>query len=181
MKNFEVASRYAKAIYGLAKEEGQQEKVLAEVSALADVLEDKELKAHLNSPLMNEEDKKSIVNRLLDSADFSGSTKNFINLVADKGRLSILTEVSMLFQKYIDEEKGLVRGEVVSATDLTDEDKTNIEAKVTSLLNKKLFLEYKKDPSFLGGVVVKVGDYTIDYSVGRQLERIKESLNEGVQ
>lgn len=181
MKNFEVASRYAKAVYSLALEEKQEEKVLSEINALSEVLSDKELRAHLNSPLMTDEEKKAIVNRLLDSADFSQTTKSFLNLLADKSRLSNLPEIATLLQKYLDDANGVVRGEVVSATDLSQDDREGIETKVSSLLDKKLLLEYKKDPSVLGGVVVKVGDYTIDYSVNRQLERIKESLNEGVQ
>lgn len=181
MKNFEVASRYAKAVYSLAVEENQQEKILSEITAVSDVLEDKELSTHLNSPLMTAEEKKNIVNRLLDSAEFSQTTKSFINLLADKSRLNNLPEISTLLQNFLDESNGVVRGEVVSASELSQEDRQGIETKVSSLLDKKLLLEYKNDPSVLGGVVVKVGDYTIDYSVNRQLERIKESLNEGVQ
>lgn len=181
MKNIQLANRYAKAIYAVAKEEGKQEQVFAELSALAGVLEDAELKKHLNSPIVSRDDKKSIANRLLESASFSDMTKNFINLLCDKDRLAVFSEISSLFQKLLDEDNGVVRGIVTCASDLESDEKTSLETKVAKLLNKKLVLEYKKDPNLLGGVVVNVGDYTLDYSVNRQLERIKESLNAGVQ
>lgn len=181
MKNVQLASRYAKAIYSLAKETNSQDQIFTEASALAEVLSDVDLKKHLNSPVVSKEDKKAIANRLLESASFSEITKNFVNVLCDKERLSLLSEISSLFQKFIDEEKGLVRGEVKSATDLTEDEKKNLEDKVSKILNKKLLLEYTKDASLFGGVVVNVGDYTLDYSVNRQLERIKESLSEGVQ
>lgn len=181
MMNIEVASRYARAIYSLSKENSEQEVVLKEISTLAKVLEDKDLKAHLDSPVVSYNDKKDIVKKLLSTADFKKTTESFLSLLADKSRLSLLPEISFLLQKFSDETAGVVRGDVVSASDLSNEDKSSIETKISSLLNKKLLLEYKVDPSLLGGVVVKVGDYTIDYSVNRQLDRIKESLNEGVQ
>lgn len=181
MKNYEVASRYAKAVFSLAQETNESEKLIAEINALKDVLQDAELKAHLNSPIVGEEEKKKIVNRLLEAAEFSTTVKSFMNLLVDKSRLNHIAEIAELLQKYQDEAAGVIRGDVVSATELNDSEKSEIENKISSLLNKKLQLEYKQDASILGGVVVKVGDYTVDYSVNRQLERIKESLNEGVQ
>lgn len=180
MKNLQLAGRYAKAVYAVAKEERAGEEILAELKALSDVFDDDGLRKHLASPILSAEDKKAIVNRLLSSASFRDTTKNFLNLLCDKGRLALLAEVVSVYRSLLDAENGLVRGVVTSADDITPEEKASLEAKVATMLGKKLLLEYKKDPSLLGGVVVKVGDYTLDFSVNRQLERIKESLSEGV-
>jgi F-type H+-transporting ATPase subunit b len=67
-----------------------------------------------------------------------------------------------------------MRGEkavVTSALPLTDAEK----AKVESTLNVSS-VEYKVNPSILGGLVVRVGDQVIDDSIASQMSGLQESL-----
>ncbi|PIW58946.1 MAG: F0F1 ATP synthase subunit delta, partial [Candidatus Omnitrophica bacterium CG12_big_fil_rev_8_21_14_0_65_50_5] len=43
-------------------------------------------------------------------------------------------------------------------------------------LNKSVELNFKTDPSILGGIVFKIKDQVYDYSIKMQLERLREQL-----
>ncbi len=62
---------------------------------------------------------------------------------------------------------------VTSALPLTAKEQTTIKKDV---LGGKGEIDYKVDPSILGGLVVKVGDKVLDGSVAGQLEAMRQSL-----
>ena len=62
---------------------------------------------------------------------------------------------------------------MTSALPLTAKEQTNIKMVV---LGGKGEIDYKVDPSILGGLVVKVGDKVLDGSVAGQLEAMRQSL-----
>ncbi len=67
------------------------------------------------------------------------------------------------------------RVEVITAVPLTDEEK----AEWTEFLKSKVGdvpVEFKVDPSIVGGVIVRIGDRVIDASVSRQLAELQARL-----
>ncbi|MFK8137403.1 MAG: F0F1 ATP synthase subunit delta [Bdellovibrionales bacterium] len=181
MKYSLLAERYAKALFETAKEDGASDQVFEEISILQEAIMDDELQAYFNSPMTQLKDRKEIIKRLNDAAKTSETTQNFLNVLADNKRLNIFEELVKKYRTILDEANGVVRGSLTSAVDLQMEERSNIEGQISKLLNKKIVLEYEVDKSILGGIVAKVGDYTIDNSVNNQLKKIKESLIEGVQ
>lgn len=181
MKNKEVANRYAKALFAVADEVNKVEVILEEIRILANVLSDSDLQAYLASPVTKADEKKQVVEKLIGSASFAQETINFVKLISDKGRLNCFSEMLSEYEKIADDKNGVARGTVYSAKALEESERLEVSSQIEKLLNKKVIVEYKEDPSILGGIVAKIGDYTIDHSITKQLGRIKESLIEGVR
>jgi F-type H+-transporting ATPase subunit b len=66
--------------------------------------------------------------------------------------------------------------EVVSALPLTAEEQEIVRTDVLSKIGKKIAVDFRVDPSILGGLVIHVGDKVLDGSVAGQLEDLRQSL-----
>ena len=81
-------------------------------------------------------------------------------------------KVEVLQGKQISGEKA----EVTSALPLVDKEQTTIRKELLSSLGEKGEIEFKVDPSILGGLIIRTGETVIDGSVAGQLESLKNSL-----
>lgn len=178
MKNTVLAARYSKALFELAKETNEQDKIFSEIRALADVLDkNPELKSFLTSPLVKADKKESALQAALENSGLSEKTKNFLYLLASNNRLGIFSEIVSAFQLEADESHGVTRGQVNSATVLNSSEREAVEKTVSQITGKRVILSYHEDPSLIGGVVAKVGSFTFDDSLSSHLTRLKEEIN----
>ncbi|MFO7752530.1 MAG: ATP synthase F1 subunit delta [Desulfobacteraceae bacterium] len=180
MKNLAVSRRYAKALLLIGKEDGKAEdyrKELGEVVSLMDG--SPELEKALTNPLFNKNDRKKVLNAVLEKTDLSDIMKSFLILLFDKGRIAFLRDISEFYSRLADELKGIVHASLVSATDLSSESVEKIKEALAGKIGKKIVLDVEKDPELIGGVVTKIGDLVLDGSVKTQLTNMKESLKRG--
>lgn len=172
-----VATRYSKALFGLAKENGTAEKVLADLRALAEVFSDnKDLMSWAKSPLIAVEKKLQTVKTVVSPLKMSAEVKNLAYLLAERGRIEILPQVEQAYTREMDQDNGVIRGVVRSAAVLTPEERAKIEDMVTKVTKKKVILNYKLDSTIIGGLVAQVGSYTFDDSLESHLKRLNEEL-----
>lgn len=66
--------------------------------------------------------------------------------------------------------------DVVSALPLTTDEQAIVRTDILSKMGKKAIVNFRVDPSILGGLVIHVGDKVLDGSVAGQLETLKQSL-----
>lgn len=66
--------------------------------------------------------------------------------------------------------------EVVSALPLTDGEQAAVRKDVLSRMGGEAEVDFRVDPSILGGLVIRVGDKVLDGSVAAQLEGLRQSL-----
>lgn len=83
----------------LAKSKDVLEAVHADVDALASILkEDETLNEFLMNPIIGDEKKKELLESLAKEAGFNESTKTFLFLTVDKGRIDCLQEICQFFE-----------------------------------------------------------------------------------
>lgn len=66
--------------------------------------------------------------------------------------------------------------EVTSALPLTDSEQSAVQKDILAKAGGGASINFRVDPSILGGLVVKVGDKVIDGSVAGQLQNLKQNL-----
>lgn len=182
MKGNVVARRYAGALFALGKEKGPQdlEAYGRDLTALAEALRNSpDLMRVFRNPIFSAEEKKEVVARLLAALEISPMVRNFCLLLTDKGRLALLPEIAAVFAALLDVEKGLVRGELVTAVALNQARQDELKATLERQTARKLVLEFSSDASILGGVMLKVGDLVMDASLRSQLNTLKETMKRG--
>ena len=77
----------------------------------------------------------------------------------------------------VDEKEGRIKGTLWSAFPMDDGMKARIEGVLKMQMNKKdVILNVIEDKSLIGGIKLNVHGTTIDGSVKRQLEALKENI-----
>lgn len=66
--------------------------------------------------------------------------------------------------------------EVISAVNLTDEEKLKLEINLAQIFGRSLTATYQTDPVLLGGFKVSVGDWKFDATVVSQLNLMRSQL-----
>lgn len=177
MKYSEVAQRYAKALFLLANENSSIDETHDQLKFLSEAIrEDQQILQFLTSPLVSRTEKERVFTNGL-NGQFSGETKNFLLLLAKKGRVQLIPDIVEAFQALIDQSNDVTRGRVRSATPISDNELEKIKQTMSKITNKKVILTYEEDKSLIGGLVAEVGSFTFDDSLTSHMTRLNEELN----
>lgn len=174
-----VAKRYAQAFFEIAEEEKKLEAYYHELNSVCEIIEgNDEFKAFLANPIVEQKDKKSVIEAILERVKPSPVTANFIRLLTDKQRIVIFREIVEAYREKMDEALGVVRVQVKTAFPLSPELEGKVKEFLTQSTGKKVVMEVAEDKSLLGGLVVKIGDLVYDNSIKTQLNNIRNLLGE---
>lgn len=109
-------------------------------------------------------------------AAFDEHGKNFLSLLADNGRLDVVTEIAALFEVLKAEHEKSVDVRVTAAAELSADLKAKLAAKLEAKLQRKVNLSYDINSELLGGVIIRAGDMVIDGSVRGKLGELADVL-----
>ena len=177
MKQTILAKRYAKAIFTIGQEQENYEEYNEVLQGVATLFtETPEVADALTNPLYPMDVKEKVMTGLVASIGVDAVMGNFLNLLVQKKRAEILPEIANAYKTMVDEAKNISHGNVISAVELSDELKNNIQSVLEKLTGKKVELTTSVDPSIIGGMVDKVGDLVLDGSIKTQLAGLKDSI-----
>src|SRR5690606_23305237 len=106
----------------------------------------------------------------------SSDLMNFLLLLLEKRRESILEAVAGGFTALANEVRDVVDVEVRTARALSDEEREALSRRMSEYVGKKIRLIEVTSPELLGGVIARVGDLVMDGSVLTRLRRLQERL-----
>ncbi|KAB2579220.1 ATP synthase subunit 5 [Lasiodiplodia theobromae] len=180
-----VDGTYASALYTAAAKTSTLEPVSKALENLANVFKkDAKLAEVLSAPTLTESDKKQIVaelTKIVGTADKEGVVKNFLETLAENNRLGVLQPVTEKFAQLMSAYRGEIELNVTSAQPLDNKVLNRLEAAVSKspyAQGKKLKVVPKVNPDIRGGLIVEIGDRTIDLSVSAKLARMNKLLND---
>lgn len=172
-----VARRYARALRDIGVAQGTYEQIGKDLEVFAKLVAGSaELSNALTNPIFPLSQRKSVLDQLSLRLGVLPAVRNFLMLVADRGRLSNLSDIARELAALVDEQAGRVRALLVSARPLPEDVTLTLRSAIEKRLGKRVILERREDPSLIGGLLAKVGDVLYDGSVRNQLEQAKEQL-----
>ncbi len=177
-----VSRRYAKALFaiGAAKGEAEQAKYGEQLVALGDsIAEAPEAMGFFRNPSFSVAEKKAVLSQLVDKVSADPMVKNFCDLLADNGRVEMISAVAADYKAMMDAVSGVISGELITVGELSDDRRSAIQANLEKQAGKKLELSFTTDRDILGGIVLKVGDRVMDASLKAQLQILKENIKRG--
>ncbi|KAI1403728.1 OSCP-domain-containing protein [Hypoxylon fuscum] len=181
-----VDGTYASALYTAAVKSSSLEPAAKALSSLGDLIaKDTKLVSILSTPTLSAADKSAIIAELQKSAGAASSNeivKNFLATLAENNRLGILPGVCEKFGEIIRASRGEVELIVTSAQQLDNRTLSRLEAAVSKSAyvgpGKKLKVTNQVNPDIVGGLVVEIGDRTIDLSVSSRIAKMNKLLND---
>jgi F-type H+-transporting ATPase subunit delta len=102
--------------------------------------------------------------------------KNFMQLMAQNGRLLALTAVCERFTALQQAYEQQATVEVIAASPLTSEQLQRLSSALTQRLARSVTLHCRVDPTLLAGLMIRLGDWTLDGSVRGKLNRLAQQL-----
>ena len=172
IKNLKVAKRYAKALL---------ESSINNIDEISDDLElidnsifkDESFKMFFSHPVVSLKDKKETIKETFQNK-INSITLNFLETLLDEGRFNIFSTIFDVFQKEKNNLKNIKILDVFYAYEIDEEQKTRLKDKLSNKFNKEVILNYQKDETILGGLVIKFDDKIIDLSLKTKFDRLKK-------
>ncbi len=170
-----LARPYAEAVFKRAKETESLAEWSDNLEFLAIAMTDQELAAAADNPRVEQA---RFSDLLLDicKGQLSKEGENFVRLLIENGRLSLVSHIREIFEAYRAEDEGYIEANVKSAFPLSKASQDALAKTLEKHLNREVHLHVEEDKSLIGGVLVRAGNTVIDASVSGQLQKLSKKL-----
>jgi len=167
-----LARPYARAAFGIARDEGAFAAWSDALGFAARVAADPRVAGVLGNPKLS--DAEAVA--LLAPQGAGESVTRFLALLADNRRLPLLPEIAGLYEQLRNEAEHVVKATVTSAAALPDAELEAIRAALRKRFGSEVELQTAIDESLIGGAVIDAGDVVIDGSLKGKLARLESAL-----
>lgn len=170
-----IARPYAKALFSLAQEQNQIESWLDELKTLAEIILQPKVQLLIDQPECEYTEKAKEILSLVDFTPVD-ELKNFIFLLAQNKRLTVLPEIYTLFQDYALSLNDIKEATIYTAYPIDKMQFTQIIVDLEAHFNSRLRAHQVVAPELIGGLKVEVGDRVLDLSVQGKLNSLHTAL-----
>jgi F-type H+-transporting ATPase subunit delta len=171
-----LSRRYAKALFELAQEAGQEEQVDQEGEQFYAAYSGSELQGLLTNPAFGLESRKKVLLKVAETQRLSPLTIHFLSLLLERDRLAYLPGIVSSYRRMLNEAKGRVEAKVVGANPLEPALLDRLSQMLRGISGKEVVLEQETDPALIGGVLIELEGKIYDGSVRTQLEKMKQRI-----
>jgi F-type H+-transporting ATPase subunit delta len=172
-----IARRYAAALGDVVLERGEAREVQPELQAWEEMLlANANLREVFANPTIPLDQKRGLLNKLIDRAKPRPTTKNFLKVLLQNQRLTELGEINRKFAQILDERAGMIAATVTTARAVPQDAQAKLHDKLLTMTGKKVRIDFATDPDIIGGLVTRIGSTVYDGSVRSQLQQIKEKM-----
>ena len=172
-----LAGRYATALFELADQEKALDQVAQDLRTLGGMIDESaDLKRLIRSPVLSRDAQGAAMRSLLERAELSAMTRNFVGLVARNRRLFALPGMISGYLQLLAERRGEIRAEVTAAQEMSPAQVTAINDQLKRAVGSKVAVDIRVDPAIIGGLVVKVGSRMVDGSLRSKLQRLQLAM-----
>ena len=173
-----IAKRWAKALMELAQEDGgiSKDDILADLHEVAESIDSsEELSNFINNPSISVEEKQIVICKLFQNRVMP-IVYNFLYTLNLKKRINLIGVIAGEFQRELEEIKNIVRVNVTSAIELSDDKKNEIRNRLAEKLNKDVLVNWSVDSGIIAGLVFNINETIIDNSIKHKLENLSNNI-----
>lgn len=170
-----LARPYAKAAFEYADSANALDLWSKALSELALVVTDEKVSDLLSNPLNTTEQNTQLLISLM-GEELDSKVQNFVRNISTNKRLSLLGEISELFDLMKANREQTLDVKIQAAYELTDAQQAKLSEVLSGSLKRKVALEVETDTSLIGGVLIHAGDTLIDGSVKGRLAKLTEAI-----
>jgi len=173
------ASRYSLALYELAKENNSIEEVEKHSLSITKLIfNSDDFRSFIKDPTNKKEDQISTIIKISEQFKLNNLLTKFLCFLVSKKRFFYVDKILKNFLETCSKKRGEIKAELTAAKELTDTEINNIKEELTKNFSSKIKLNYKNDPSLIGGLIVQVGSTMVDTSIKNKLQQIEKRMIE---
>ena len=136
-----------------------------------------ELRTALRNPQLEPRTKVAVLDELLGDSD--ELVRNFLRLVAEKGRIGSIEEIAREFDRLMAREERRLNVELTTARELSDDEARELLQQIEQTSGRRIEASRRVDPDLIGGFVLQAGSLRVDASVRGRLEGLRQELVKG--
>ena len=173
------ASRYANALFQLAKEAKVLDSISYELDKIVErLMSDKNFASFIENPSIKNINKLSLLDMVADKLELSKLTKDFIGVVTKKGRVSNIKDVIKSYKDLVSDFNGIKNAYVSSSKALSENQIDSIKQKLREKFSSEFILHTDIDESLIAGLKIKIGSQMIDSTIKSKLNALKAKMKE---
>lgn len=175
-----LSKRYAQALFGLAVEFNQLDKIEADVQLVGTTLaQNRELRVVMLNPVIDAHKKISILNSLFEKK-VQELTIKFLRLITNKGREKYISHICEAFASIYKDYNNILPVSIITAHKADNKITEAIIKKLEDATKMNIELSELVDEDIIGGFIVNYMDYQYDASVMNQLNKLKKGFSENL-
>ena len=175
----ETSERYSRALFEVANEANEIEKVEKDIKTFQLLLENtSELKNFIHNPTQSLETQNNVINLLSEKLNFSNNLKNFFLLLIEKRRIFFVLKILKSFLILCSKKRGEIKASLISSKDLSQTELENISKELSSSMQSTIKFDYKIDKELIGGLKLQLGSIMIDSSIKSKLKKFEQQMLE---
>jgi F-type H+-transporting ATPase subunit delta len=173
-----LASRYARAFYAYAADNGEEDKVYEEMKYLSHAfMSVSGLKRILQNPVLTLEIKLQLL-ETASGGSLSECSKHFLAFIFNKEKQDLLLYIAPAYLSVYRKAKNLVYADLIMAVEPEKEFIEDIKNRILKEYNDKAVIEMSIniDPDIVGGFILNVDGKQLDLSVRGELKNIRKTI-----
>jgi F-type H+-transporting ATPase subunit delta len=168
-----LPGRYAKALFDLAQEERQVQRIGSSLRAFKKLIHtSKDLEQALANPTISREERETALNDLCIQMNAPEIFQSFLGRLVKAGRTPYLPKIEEIYQSLVSQAKKEQVVEVISAYPLTPAQSALLKDKLKKVFPGIISFIFVNDPKVLGGIMIRVGSRVIDATLVSQLNKL---------
>ncbi len=177
MSELTTAARpYARAVFEMAEAAGQLSEWSETLGLMGAIANNEQVRELLATPKMAKQSGAEAFVQLCDNK-LNDQAKNLVSMLAENDRLSLLPEMSVIYETLKDEAEGSVEAKVTTAKKLTQAEEKSIADALKNRLGRNVKLKVSVDEALLGGAIIHAGDLVIDGSIQGRLVKMTSVMS----
>lgn len=177
MQDYRININYAKALFMLAGETGQQDEVAKDMRLVNELCaENHVLAVVFNNPVVKEAKKVGILHELLDER-VSRLTQVFLTFVVKKKRSVNLKGISAAYLELFRDSRGIVLSNLTTADEADEEMKEAVRNAIGKYTGRTVELTTATDPKALGGFAMSFDNKMYDTRLSTKLEKLRREFD----
>ena len=173
------AKSYSQALYELASEEKILNDVEENIISLIKLIsKSEEFNSLIKDPTNKQEDQLNVVNIISEKFKFNDLLKKFLNFIILKRRIFFTEKILKDFIEICSIQRGEITAKLISAKELNSSEIEKLKDDLIKYFNSNIKLNYKYDPSLIGGLIIQVGSIMVDTSIKNKLQQIQNNMVE---
>ena len=175
----ETSERYSRALFEVAQEASELEKIENDIKNFASLLINSlEIKNFIHNPTQSKDNQNNVLNLLAEKLNFSKNLKNFMFLLIEKRRIFFVKKIFESFLKLCSKKRGEIKASLISSKDLSQTELENISKELSSSMQSTIKFDYKIDKDLIGGLKLQLGSIMIDSSIKSKLKKFEQQMLE---
>jgi len=170
-----LARPYAEAVFRMAQGESDLAGWSSRIATLAAIVSDAQVASLIADPAVASE---RVANLIIEvaGADLGERGGNFVKVLAENDRLTLLPEIVSQFETLKANAEGTLEATITSAQELTQTQVDDLVGGLKAKFSRAVNVQVAVDPELIGGAVIAIGDQVIDGSVKGRLQRMSFAL-----